>query len=87
MIFLCTKTIYDFGQNTLEKSMVDQEIMLNDEVVREIKQTIILGVTNAYFETLTALSVIKSYESALQQLNEQLNYSENLYKIGKDICS
>lgn len=77
------QTLYDFGQTKLEKSMVDQEILLNDEMVREIKQTIILGVTNAYFETLTALSEIKIYESALQQLNEQLNYSENLYKIGK----
>lgn len=77
------QTLYDFGQNKLEKSMVNQEILLNDEIIREIKQTIILGVTNAYFETLTALSEIKIYESALQQLNEQLNYSENLYKIGK----
>jgi len=75
--------LYDFGQTKAKKSIVDQEIMLNDEVIRQMRQTIIWGVTNAYFEMLIAESEIEIYESTLQQLNEHLRYTENLYKIGK----
>ena len=75
--------LYDFGQTKAKKSIVDQEIMLNDEVIKQMRQTIIWGVTNAYFEMLIAESEIEVYESTLQQLNEHLRYTENLYKIGK----
>ncbi len=75
--------VYDFGQTKAKKSMVENEIQLNDEIVRQIRQTIIWGVTNGYFDVLTAGAEITVRESAVAQLNEHLKYTENLYKIGK----
>ena len=75
--------LYDFGQTKVKKSIVEDEILLNDEIIRQMKQTIIWGVSNAYFEVLRAESEIKVHESSLQQLQEHLKYSEQLYNIGK----
>jgi outer membrane protein len=77
------QTIYDFGQTKVKKNIVDQEILLNDEIIRQMRQTIIWGVADAYFEMLISESEIAVYESTLQQLSEHLKYAENLYKIGK----
>lgn len=75
--------IYDFGQTKAKKSIVEDEILLNDEIMRQMRQTIIWGVSNAYFEVLCAESEIQIHESSLQQLQEHLKYSEQLYNIGK----
>jgi len=75
--------LYDFGQTKVKKSMVEDEILLNDEIIRQMKQTIIWGVSNAYFEVLRAESEIQVHVSSLQQLQEQLKYSGQLYNIGK----
>lgn len=75
--------IYDFGQTKVKKNIVEDEILLNDEIIRQIRQTIIWGVSNAYFEVLRAESEIQVHESSLKQLQEHLKYAEQLYNIGK----
>lgn len=75
--------IYDFGQTKEMKSIVEEEILLNDEIIRQMRNAIIWGVAYAYFEVLKAESGIQVHESALNQLNEHLRYAENLYNIGK----
>jgi len=77
------QSIYDFGQTKVKKSIVEDEILLNDEIIRQMRQTIIWGVSNAYFEVLRAESEIQVHVSSLQQLQEQLKYSGQLYNIGK----
>ncbi len=77
------QTIYDWGENKIKKSVVEDEIILNDEVTRQIRNTIIWGVSDAYFEALKAKSEIAVHENALEQLKSHLQYAENLYKIGK----
>lgn len=75
--------IYDFGQTRAKKSIVEDEIKLNDEIVRQIRHTITWGVTSSYFDVLNARAEITARESAVTQLNEHLKYTEKLYKIGK----
>lgn len=75
--------IYDFGQTKAKKSIVEEEIILNDEIIRQMRQTIIWGVAYAYFEVLMAESEIQVHESTLQQLREHLKYADHLYQIGK----
>ena len=77
------QTLYDFGQNKAKKSIVDDEIKLNNEIIRQIRQTVIWGVTDAYFEVLSATSEIDVHESSLFQLQEHLRFAEHLYQIGK----
>ena len=77
------QTIYDWGQTKLQKQSVEDEIQLNGEVRRQIRSTIILGVTDVYFETLKAGSEISVHRNTLEQLRSHLQYTENLYKIGK----
>ncbi|MBN2818786.1 MAG: TolC family protein [Bacteroidales bacterium] len=77
------QTLYDWGENKVKKSVVEDEIRLNDEVRRQIRNTIILGVTDAYFEALIAETEIQVHKNSLEQLNEHLQYADNLYKIGK----
>jgi len=77
------QTIYDWGENKAKKSVVEDEIKVNDEIQRQIRNTIIWGVSDAYFETLKAESEIAAHKNALQQLKSHLQYAENLYKIGK----
>lgn len=77
------QTVYDWGENKVRKSVVEDEIKVNDEVRRQIRHTIIWGVSDAFFQALKAKSEIAAYENALQQLQSQLQYAENLYKIGK----
>ncbi|MFP4369292.1 MAG: TolC family protein [Candidatus Kapaibacterium sp.] len=75
--------LYDFGQTKAKKSIVEDEILLNNEIIRQMKQTIIWGVSNAYFEVLRTESEIQVHASSLQQLQEHIKYSEQLYNIGK----
>jgi outer membrane protein TolC len=77
------QTIYDWGENKAKKSVVEDEIKVNDEIQRQIRNTIIWGVSDTYFETLKAESEIAAHKNALQQLKSHLQYAENLYKIGK----
>ena len=77
------QTIYDWGENKVKKSVVEDEILVNDEVRRQIRNTIIWGVSDAYFEAFKAESEIAAHQNSLKQLNEHLQFVENLYKIGK----
>jgi len=77
------QTIYDWGQTKIQKQSVEDEIQINSEVRRQIKTTILWGVTDAYFETLKAGSEIAVHQNALKQLRSHLQYADNLYNIGK----
>lgn len=77
------QTIYDFGVNKVEKSKIEQEILLNDEIQRQIRNTIIYGVANAYFSALSSELEIQVHQNSLEQLKAHLKYSQNLYDIGK----
>ena len=77
------QTIYDWGKTKIQKQSVEDEIQLNGEVRRQIRSTIIWGVTDTYFEVLKAASEIAIHNNALERLRYGLQYSENLYKIGK----
>ncbi|MDZ7778002.1 MAG: TolC family protein [Bacteroidales bacterium] len=77
------QTIYDWGANKTERKLVKDEIRLNDEIIRQLKHSIIYGVTDTYFEALKAKAEIAVYQNALQQLESHLKYSENLFDIGK----
>ncbi|MFO7851918.1 MAG: TolC family protein [Bacteroidales bacterium] len=77
------QTIYDWGENRARKAVAENEILLNDEIYRQIKNTIIWGVADAYFETLKADSEVEAHRNSLDQLNSQLRYADNLYSIGK----
>lgn len=77
------QTIYDWGENKAKKSVVEDEIKVNDEIQRQIRNTIIWGVSNAYFEAIKAETEISVHKNTLEQLNSHLRYAENLYEIGK----
>lgn len=77
------QTIYDWGENKAKKSVVDDEILLNNELRRQIQTTIIWGVTDAYFELLNAKAEVEAHQNALVQLKSHLQYTNNLYSIGK----
>jgi outer membrane protein len=77
------QTIYDWGQTKIQKQSVEDEIQLNGDIRRQIKSTIIWGVTDVYLETLKAGSEIAVHNNAIEQLRSHLQYAENLYKIGK----
>ncbi len=75
--------IYDWGGNKAEQALVDEEILLNDELKRQIQNTIIWGVSDTYFETLRAKSEVTIHLNSLNQLYSHLQYAENLFSIGK----
>lgn len=75
--------IYDFQQTKVKKGIAEEEILLNDEIIRQMRQTIIWGVANAYFEVLSAEKEIIVHQNSLQQLQEHLKYTGHLYQIGK----
>jgi outer membrane protein len=77
------QTIYDWGENKEKKSLIEEEILLNKEVYRQIHNTIIWGVSDAYFAALKAESDVETHANALQQLKSDLKYTENLYNIGR----
>lgn len=81
--FAVYQTIYDWGQNKIQKQSVGIEIKLNDEVRRQIKSTIVWGITDTYLETLKAQSEIAVHQNTIEQLQSHLQYADNLYKIGK----
>jgi outer membrane protein len=77
------QTIYDWGENKAKKTVVEDEIKVNDEIQRQIRHTIIWGVSNAYFEAIKAETEISVHKNTLEQLKSHLQYAENLYEIGK----
>lgn len=77
------QTIYDWGLNETERDVVQDEIRMNEEIVRQLRHTIIFGVTDTYFEALKARAEIAVYQNSLQQLESHLKYSRRLYDIGK----
>ena len=77
------QTIYDWGENKVKKSVVEDEIQLNDVVRRQIRNTIIWGVSDAFFESFKARSEISVLQNSIDQLLSHLQYAENLFNIGK----
>lgn len=77
------QTIYDWGANRAKMSVAEEEIQMNDEIERQVRQTIIWGVSDAYLELIKANSEISAHINALQQLKSHLQYAENLYSIGR----
>lgn len=77
------QTVYDWGENKMKKSVVENEILLNDEIRRQIHNTIVWGVSDTYFEALKAEAEIATHQNSLSELNSHLQYAENLYNIGK----
>lgn len=77
------QTIYDGGENKAKKLMVEEEVYLNEEIHKEIKNTIIWGVSDTYFEILKAEWEVEAHNNSLEQLKSQLQYAENLYRRGK----
>ncbi|NCD00067.1 MAG: TolC family protein [Bacteroidia bacterium] len=77
------QTIYDFGQTKAEQAKIEQEILLNDEIQRQIRLTVIYGVANAYFSALSSEMEILAHQNSLEQLKNHLQYSQNLFDIGK----
>ena len=63
--------------------MVEDEIQLNDVVRRQIRNTIIWGVSDAFFESFKARSEISVLQNSIDQLSSHLQYAENLFNIGK----
>jgi outer membrane protein len=77
------QTIYDGGENNTKKSMVEEEILLNDVVYKQIQNTIIWGVSDVFFEMLKAEREVEAQINSLEQLKSQLQYAENIHKRGK----
>lgn len=77
------QTIYEWGENKIRKSAVEDEIVLNEEIKRQLRSTIIWGVSDTYYEMLKAESEVNIHHNTLDQLRSHLKYAETLYKIGK----
>lgn len=74
--------LYDWGEIKLKKSIVGDDILINKEIRKQIRSTIVWGVSNAYFDILRAEMEIATHHNALQQLNSHLQYANNLYSVG-----
>ncbi|HDR89156.1 MAG TPA: hypothetical protein ENN63_05930 [Bacteroidetes bacterium] len=77
------QTIYDWGENKARKSLVEEEILLNDEMIRQIRHTIMWGVADTYFEVLKVRSEAEIHRNTLSQLHSQLQFAEHRFEIGK----
>jgi len=77
------QTIYDWGKNRERKAITQDEIELNDEIRRQIKNTVIWGISSLFFEALKTKTEIAVHQNSLKQLESHLQYAANLYKIGK----
>ncbi|HQG57342.1 MAG TPA: TolC family protein, partial [Bacteroidales bacterium] len=77
------QTIYEWGENKVRKSAIKDEILLNEEIKRQLRSTIIWGVEDTYYEILKAESEVTVHHNTLYQLRTHLRYAEALYKIGK----
>lgn len=77
------QTVYDWGENKMKKAVVDDEVQLNAEIRRQIHNTIVWGVSDAYVEVLKIKAQTKVYDNSIHQLQSQLQFTENLYNIGK----
>jgi hypothetical protein len=52
------QTIYEWGENKIRKSAVEDEILLSEEIKRQLRSTIIWGVADTYNEMLKADSEV-----------------------------
>ncbi|MFW5830899.1 MAG: TolC family protein [Prolixibacteraceae bacterium] len=77
------QTLYDWGEQDIKKSAIEQEIVLNDDIRRQIRNTIIWGVSDTYFEVLKARAEVDAHRNSIQQLNAHRQYAQNLHDIGK----
>lgn len=81
--FSVVQKIYDWGERKLKKSVVGENIKLNNEVKRKIRSTIIYGVSNTFLELLKIKAESNIYRNSISQLQSQLKFTENLYLISK----
>ncbi|NCA80080.1 MAG: TolC family protein, partial [Sphingobacteriia bacterium] len=77
------QTIYDWGDTKKRKEYAQAEIKLNDEVRRQIHNTIVYGVSASYLDVLMAIYEIDVLQNSIQQIESQLQYTRNLFQIGK----
>lgn len=77
------QTIYDWGENKVKKLMVNNDILLNAETERQIRHSIIFGVSKVYIELLKVKTQSEIYRNSISQLQSQLKFTNNLYNIGK----
>lgn len=77
------QTVYEWGENRIRKEIVGDEIMLNNEIKRQLRSTIIWGITDTYYEWRKADAEVKVHLNTLERLRSHLQYSEALYNIGK----
>lgn len=77
------QTIYEWGENKIRKAAVEDEISLNREIERQLRSTIIWGVTDTYLDLLKAGAEVEVHRTTLDQLRSHLKYAEVLYNIGK----
>lgn len=77
------QTLYNWGEKDVKKAVVNDEIELNTETQRQIRNTIVWGVSNAYVELLKIKSETSIYRNSINQLEGHLRFTENLYNIGK----
>lgn len=77
------QTIYDWNRNKLNKQLQLSDVSINREFIRQLKTTIIFSVTQTYLEALKAQKKVEVIQNTIEQLNNQLQIADNLYKIGK----
>lgn len=77
------QTIYDWGDTKKRKEYAQAEIKMNEDVRRQIHNTIIYGVSANYLEVLMAAYEIEILQNSIQQLESQKQHTRNLYKVGK----
>lgn len=77
------QTIYDWGDTKKKKEFAQAEIKLNDDVRRQIRNTIVYGVSTTYLDVMMAAYQIEVLQNSIRQIESQKQHTRNLYQIGK----
>mgnify|MGYP005842465951 CR=1 FL=1 len=75
--------VYDGGQNKIKKEIAHNTILLNEQNIRKVKQTVVYAVFYTWLEILKAQKNISVYKNSIQRLNNHLINTQELYKINK----
>ncbi len=75
--------LYDWGENKQRKLVEYANISINQELRRQIKQTISITITQSYLNVLKQSNKIEIYTTAIARQKDQLKVSENLHSIGR----
>lgn len=77
------QTIYDWNRNKQNKQLQLSDVSINQEFTKQLKSTIIYSITQTYLEALKAQKKVAVFQNTIDQLNNQFQIADNLYKIGK----